>query len=543
MTEQWSSAEPRAGRTWYDDDELYDDDERSSSYPPDNLVTFRFLFDAVRRHKRLWIMFALAGLAAALALPVVLPPASNSSAKILLTHRDGDDPAEAMATDVSLATTHSVASRVIEELKLPDTPDDLLQRYVVTAETDRVLEIVASAPTSAEATALAGTLATAYLEFRQEQVVLQAVPLRRDLITAQRAVSEAEADVRARGGDPSKPPEGATKPDYWERLIRAKERLVFIDQQIGDQEVAEARMSSSQVLDEAAPVPHSARRALVINLGAGLLAGLFIGLGFVVVRALISDKLWRRQDIARALGTRVRLSIGRPPRVRWRPLPRYVQRATMLKPVVQLVVRHLQDAVCWKETPKPALAVVSVDNVEVSALVVASLAMSYAEDGKRVLAADLSGTGALAAALGVTSPGTHESRANDGGDSVIVHLPERNAPPAEGRHQGGEPGPDEELNAAWGEADLVLTLASLSPALGAEHLRTWTSRAVAIVTAGRSSATAISSTGELVRLAGVRLVSAVVVRADRTDESIGISDNDSDATPPESASGVEMITR
>ena len=143
----------------------------------------------------------------------------------------------------------------------------------------------------------------------------------------------------------------------------------------------------------------------------------------------------------------------------------------MLKPVVQLVVRHLQDAVCWKETPKPALAVVSVDNVEVSALVVASLAMSYAEDGKRVLAADLSGTGALAAALGVTSPGTHESRANDGGDSVIVHLPaERRA--GRGRHQGGEPGPDEELNAAWGEADLVLTLASLSPALGAEHLRT-----------------------------------------------------------------------
>ena len=102
MTEQWSSAEPRAGRTWYDDDELYDDDERSSGYPP-NPGHVPILFDAVRRHKRLWIMFALAGLAAALALPVV-PPASSSSAKILLTHRDGDDPAEAVA-NVSLATT------------------------------------------------------------------------------------------------------------------------------------------------------------------------------------------------------------------------------------------------------------------------------------------------------------------------------------------------------------------------------------------------------------------------------------------------------
>ena len=34
---------------------------------------------------------------------------ASSSARLLLTHRDGEDPAKAMATDVSLATTHTVA--------------------------------------------------------------------------------------------------------------------------------------------------------------------------------------------------------------------------------------------------------------------------------------------------------------------------------------------------------------------------------------------------------------------------------------------------
>ncbi len=544
MTEQWSSDEPQPGRGWYDDDELYDDEERSGSYPPDSLVTFRFLFDAVRRHKKLWILTALLGVLGALAFPYVLPPASSSSTKVLLTHRDGDDPTEAMATDVSLARTHSVATRVIEKLNLSDTPDELLKRYTATAQTDRILEVVASAPTSAEATSLAGTIATTYLQFRREQVALLAVPMRRDLATAKQEVTEAEADVRAAGGNPRAAPPETTTPE-WTRLTRAREQQVFIDQQILDQKVTAARMSSSRILDEAAPVPFSERRALVINIGAGLLAGLFIGIGFVVVRALISDKLWRRQDIARALGTRVKLSVGRAPRVRWRPLPRYVSRAKMRKPEVRLIVRQLRHDVSMSETPKPALVVVSVENVETSALAVASLAMSFAEEGKRVLTADLSGTGKLAAALGVTEAGTHESRANEDDDSVLVHLPARNAEPAEGRHlKPTGPGPDADLDAAWNEADLVLTLATVSPAIGADHLRTWASRAVAVVTAGQSTVTSVTATGELVRLAGVRLVSAIVVQADRTDESVGVAENDAAAeTVPEASSGVEMISR
>ena len=208
----------------------------------------------------------------------------------------------------------------------------------------------------------------------------------------------------------------------------------------------------------------------------------------------------------------------------------------MLKPVVQLVVRHTWTP-CAGRTPKPALAVVSVDNVEVSALVVASLAMSYAEDGKRVLAADLSGTGAGAAALDLTG-NTRVARQRR--RRLRHRPPARGTPAGRGRHQGGEPGPDEELNAAWARPTWCSRWQAC-PLRSAPSICAWTSRAVAIVSRGPVLG-AISSTGELVRLAGVRLVSAVVVmRTGPTRASASRQRQRRDRQ--ESASGVEMITR
>ena len=74
---------------------------------------------------------------------------------------------------------------------------------------------------------------------------------------------------------------------------------------------------------------------------------------------------------------------------------------------------------------------------------------------------------------------------------------------------------------ACASADLLLTLATVDPSLGAEHLATWAGRAVVLVTAGRSSWTRIHAVGEMIRLAGISLVSAVLVGADKTDESLG----------------------
>jgi capsular polysaccharide biosynthesis protein len=443
-----------------------------------------------------------------------------------------------------MLSTHTIADRVIAKLSLAETPDELLKQYTAVRLTDRVLQITVGAPTSAEATRLAATLATVYLDFRREQVKLQGEPLSKDLQQAQDAFDSAKADLIARGANPNA--ETLPASDEATRFKAARDNLANLKQQVKDQTQAAQKMNTSRVLDAAAPVPKSKKKALVVNVAAGIFAGLFFGLGFVVVRALISDRLWRRQDIANTIGSRVPLSIGRPPHWRLRPFPRYLRRSQTHKPAVRLVVRHLRSFVRWGETPKPALAVIGVDDLEACALIVASLAMSYAEEGKKVLAVDLSGTKALASTLGVSTAGTHDSRFSGPDLSLTVFLPEKDSGPAEGRHllrgEAEHSVPDyDPMAQAWADADVILTLAALSPSVGAEHLRTWTAQATAVVTAGKSSTTTVHSAGEMIRLAGIRLVSTVLLRADRTDDSVGAVEGDVRA--PKADAGVEMITR
>ena len=45
-----------------------------------------------------------------------------------------------------------------------------------------------------------------------------------------------------------------------------------------------------------------------------------------------------------------------------------------------------------------------------------------------------------------------------------------------------------------------------------------------MVTAGESTAEKVLSVGEMIRLAGTRLDSAVLIGADKTDESLGVPD-------------------
>ncbi len=65
------------------------------------------------------------------------------------------------------------------------------------------------------------------------------------------------------------------------------------------------------------------------------------------------------------------------------------------------------------------------------------------------------------------------------------------------------------------------SLVTLDPAFGAEHLATWATDAVAVVTAGQSTAAKVRSVGEMLRLAGTRFESAVLIDADKNDETLG----------------------
>ena len=83
--------------------------------------------------------------------------------------------------------------------------------------------------------------------------------------------------------------------------------------------------------------------------------------------------------------------------------------------------------------------------------------------------------------------------------------------------------PDNAIVSACDSAEVLLSLVTLDPAVGGERLATWASDVVVVVTAGQSSAMRIRAVGEMVRLAGADSVSAVVIGADKDDESLGVT--------------------
>ena len=281
-------------------------------------------------------------------------------------------------------------------------------------------------------------------------------------------------------------------------------------------------IKGSQVLDPAALLPQHGKSHLALYVGGGLIGGLVLGMFIVILRALISDRLRRRDDIARTLGAPVKLSVGTVKLGRGRSGSRGLAAAET--PEVQRIAKYLGRSVMPHPRGVATLAVVPVDDPQVAALSLVSLALSCAQEGLKVIVADLCPDNPAARLLGVDEPGTHTVNVHDA--HLIVTVPDRDdvapaGPLAAGRRRG-QPDPSAgPLVAACASANLLLTLVALDPSVAADHLSGWADGAVAVVTVGQSTAERIHSVGELIRLSGVKLISGVLVDADKKDESLG----------------------
>jgi hypothetical protein len=70
--------------------------------------------------------------------------------------------------------------------------------------------------------------------------------------------------------------------------------------------------------------------------------------------------------------------------------------------------------------------------------------------------------------------------------------------------------------------DAVLVLATVDPAFGAGHIASWATDAIVMVAAGEATATRVLAAGQMLRSAGVDTRAAVVVGAERNDETFGM---------------------
>lgn len=550
-TSQARTADPaaawQASTSWFDDRDVADGPDDLGA----DLVNVGFISAALRRGKRWWAGLAVLGLLLGVAVWAAAPATPQASTTLLLDVGPEGQPGTAILNDQVMAQSRGVTKAALRLLGLRQSVDSLHAAYAATVVTDRVLVITAGAPTSSEAVSRANAVASAFLAFRkdqlQQQQALQFVALDNVVARSERDLAAINARISRVTKEPASASQRAELASLGPTRDRAERALSVLKSQVdaakaADEETTAAMVGKSVVLDRASPVPESRLKPLVLFCGAGLITGLFVGAGFVILRALVSDRLRRRDDIALALGAPVRLSIRAEPLSWWRRGRRGLAAARSRD--VQRIVEFLHGTLPTGSR-RAALAVVPVDDTGVAAMSVVSLAATLAQQDARVTVADLCSGAPAGRLLGIKNPGVHSAEVDGTQISLVIPGPEEIAPvgpfslsaaPAQTESPG-------QLAQACASADVLLTLTTLDPSLASDHLRTWAQDAVVVVTAGRSSWTKIHAVGELVRLAGTRLVFAVLVGADKWDESLGVTASraDRDAAPANQGSADAKI--
>jgi capsular polysaccharide biosynthesis protein len=499
----------------------YDDEEQASSRrQAPTMVSLHFVRSALRRRWLICVLSAVLGMLAASTFLVAFPVVHNARASLRLAHDPETDLSRAMATDVSLLKTRTVASRTVERLGLTMTPDDFLKSVTAVSVSSELLELKLTAPSNAEAVRRLSALTSVYLQFRSDQLSAQSEAL---ITGMQERIRNLEGQVNGlttRIDDLTKGSGSANT----EKLSQAISQRAYVQGRIDTlrQSVEDATLqnqailTSSNVLDPPAAEVGGAKRRIALALASGLIGGAAIGCGTVLFFAIISDRLRRRSDVAEALEVPVPVSVRRIT-----PLPKRLVELPLIgtldghRTAERLRLAHAIEM----ELPEPArsgrLAVLGIDNAEEVRYAVAAAAADLVADGRSVVLLDLTSKGHLdgemVRSMADSKPGPTVLRPRG--------LPTLASDAAELRVVG-----DEDKTAPSLEAnDVTLVLADLDPSVGADYLLTWSDRVIIAVTAGRSSAEMVRTAGDLVRSAGLEMRVAALLHTERTDDSSGIT--------------------
>ncbi len=516
------------------------------------------LVRALRRRWRVWVVTAVLGLVAAAGFSMAFPPAHSATTLLLLRHPPQSDPSRAMITDAELIKGRSVAQRAVDRSALGVSAKELVTHYRAIPLSDEVLQVTAEGPTSTQAVRRANGVAEAFLSFRrdefrrQSQVVVQALEERQEALSEELSgINDRLNRLYTGTGEGSESAARALgdlltrRSAIYNELSELRRRIDAVT--LDNRSVIEkSRIADPAVTDDRSPL-----RSLAANLAAGLVCGIALGSGWVVVQEVVSDRVRRRDEVMAALGAPSVVSVG-PLKGSLRAQRRRFQRhlGEPQREIARLV-RYFRHQLPAAGSVPPSLVVVSVRSDGAAAVALASMAVKLIDEGRSVLLADLSSSSALARLLhspnhetstdesGVTgapswvtlfTPGplpSSTTRCTCGALLLRLHSVEHLSV----EHLGRDLDPEELRR----EADVVLVLATLDPALDDDggYLSRWGTNAVAVVTAGRSTVTALRSAAQVVRAAGLRLDSAVLVGADRNDEGVGVSNGSSPSPWPD----------
>lgn len=501
---------------------------RPAPVAPAGFVNLHFVMTSLKRRRRWIVAFAITGLLVGALLTVVHPRRPSATVAILVAHTTGADPARAMATDLSLLQTDSVARRVISSLGLHESVDDMRSQFSGAALSDDVLEVTATGSSAGDARRRTDAVAHEFLAFRKEVYDRQSSVVVKALEDRARSLQEELDSLTAKLGPAATSSASSADPqlaDQIQRRAQLSAEVTSLQASIQDNATSTtAVVEGSRAIDTARVVEVSKKSEIVKNAASGLAAGLGLGIGLVVLLAVTSNRVWRREDIARAFGAPVALSVGPLSVRRWAPVGAMRAHLRTPSPDLERIVHHLRSAL---PADVPALAVVSVNSLDASVLATCRLATVVDDpEVRRAVVVDFTGTGLASATLDVDPIG----HAEPGGEPVLAATPaEKDA----AQDHRVPPTHDPELLKWRAEPlfthDVVIAVTALDPAVGAQHVREFAARAVAIVTAGRSTASALRANADMLRTAGIEVHSVVLVGADRYDDSLGVY---ADSPPP-----------
>ncbi|HEY1704927.1 MAG TPA: hypothetical protein VGG75_34960 [Trebonia sp.] len=502
----------------------------SADQPSDvatGLVSLGYVWAAVKRRWRTVGALAAIGVLAGAGAYVKFPPAYKAEASVYITYASTENPTSAVDDNQTIAESHSVASLAMKKIGDHESLGAFASSYTVTVVTDSVLQITAGAPSASQAVAKANAVATEFLKFRageeQASAAAQLHQMEAGLAPDQNIVSNLNWQIWKTGQEPSSQAQQNQLKSLHTQETQASLNLTTLEQTISQNKTGSQTLpavTGSVILDPGNLLAQSKTKSIGAYALYGLLGGLGVGLAIIVIGAVTSDRLRRRDDIARALGAPVRLSVGNVRLGGLRGKSGVVEAARSAD--VQRIVAYLRGTLPTG-TRRATLAVVAADDPKVAALSVTSLALACAADGRRVVLADLAKGAPAATLLDHGGPGVDRvtfreaelTLAVPGADEVLPRGP-FNSGGAARRSRFTQ-----EVSDACGSADVILTLATLDPGLGGEHLGTWADHAVAVVTAGASPWSRLQATGELVQIADVKLTGAILVGADKNDWSLG----------------------
>jgi len=477
------------------------------------LVSFRYLAGALRRRRWLWMSIAVIGLLVGGAYHSVVPRTYAAYATIYMAHAPGTDDAIGMANDIALLDNTAVGRGAIALLGEPSlSPGKLLGKTPGVAVSDNVLTVTINGPSYKEAVRRVNAVTSAYLSFRdrqynaQDNAIVSGLNKQIGFLTRQINVLTSSIGQVISGTN--------QLTQLVDQRSQDETEIANLQQTVQqDQLDTISVLKATRVLSAGSPIASSTLKLTLIASAMGLGAGLAIGLGIVILPALVSDKVRRREDVATILGTPVGLSLKpmsvetRPPRGRRRAL-----KAVKIDPEQRRVVSYLRSRL--ERSGNRSVLAVAIDDTAVAAVSFLETARSVALEGKEVVLIDLTATHVLETMCGCEGEHVHRVPVNDTA-AVTLFVP----PPYLGPEDDRAPW---QLSAErWQHADAVLALASVDLARGAWHLRGW-NEAIVVLRTGRSTPQRISGTAQLLRAAGVRVASAILFDVDEDDESIGL---------------------